>query len=120
MACRKNGKACDDDKKNGDCCSGTCRKGKCRATPGAAGCTVRQDSCKEGQLPCPNNPSGFCVVLDNGKPFCAAEAGCADCGSDDRCAVLSGGIPGKCIKTCPLCVDTTNRACVYKVPVSPP
>ncbi len=121
LACRKNGKACDDDKKNVDCCSGICRSGKCRSNKAAVGCTVRsRDACtsSSSQVPCPKNPDGFCVLLDDGKPFCAESAGCFDCRSDDECTELADGIPGKCLKTCRACPNTNNRACVFKK--SPP
>ncbi len=123
LACRKNGKSCDDKKQNGDCCSGICRSGKCRSNQAAVGCTVRSgDSCKQSNslVPCPKNPVGFCVLLDDGKPFCAFFGDCVFCRSDDDCTELSGGIPGKCIKTCQACRgETDSRACFYKEPIVP-
>lgn len=114
-ACRKTGKSCTDDKKNGDCCSGICRKGKCRSNRAAAGCTVRsRDTCKNSLVRCPKKRDGFRVLLDDGKPFCTVSGDRVFRGSDDRCTELSGGIPGKCVKTCPICAKTDHRACFYK------
>ncbi|MDQ3692516.1 MAG: hypothetical protein M3464_02660 [Chloroflexota bacterium] len=59
-------------------------------------------------------------MLDDGKPVCFEGGLRVFRGSDDRCAELSGGIPGKCVKTCPACGDTDNRACVYKESIPKP
>ena len=57
------------------CCSRTCKKQgkgrKCAPAPDALGCTVREDACRLKTAACPGAADGFCVVLDNGKPFCA-------------------------------------------------
>ncbi|MDQ3693934.1 MAG: hypothetical protein M3464_09935 [Chloroflexota bacterium] len=111
-ACRGTGKQCDKNKQNGGCCSGTCKKGKCRRTPGAAGCTVDSgDSCVGQHAQCPNNPDGFCIRLDNGKPFCYQAGVCAPCTSDASCTLRPNG---KCLMTCPACqTDSGDQACVY-------
>lgn len=118
LACRRNGKPCGSGR-NGGCCSGTCRKGTCRPAKGAAGCTIRLNACQSTPPPCPNNPAGFCVVLDNGTPFCAVTSRCLDCESDADCAIASGGTPGKCVKDCPAClvVNLSGRSCVYRTPL---
>jgi hypothetical protein len=113
LACRRNGKPCAKGQRNGDCCSGTCRKGKCRPTPGAKGCTVNSgDYCDGDQLDikCPQNPDGFCVLLDSGKPFCMVDVDCSGCTSHADCTLRANG---KCVKTCPRCGTATNNGCVY-------
>lgn len=117
LACRKNGTPCGAGR-NGGCCSGTCKKGRCRPTKGAAGCTVPRDVCKRPQDPCPNNENGLCILLDSGKPYCFKEIDCVNCKSDAECTRLRDGVPGKCVKTCNACSPTSNhRACVYRQPL---
>jgi hypothetical protein len=110
LACVKNGKDCRRGKPHGNCCSGTCKRGRCRRTPGAAGCQVNSgDLCRDQGETCPNNPAGLCVKLDNGRPFCAVIIYCESCSSDDDC---TNGLGGKCIKTCPAC-ELSNQGCAY-------
>jgi hypothetical protein len=116
LACRRNKQPCARNKPNGNCCSGTCRGGKCRPARGAKGCTVRMDVCAERSFRCPTKPEGHCVVLDSGKPFCYEAAICEVCETDADCPLRNGRFPGKCVTTCqhPFCAETTNgRACFY-------
>jgi hypothetical protein len=108
-SCRKNGHACGP---SGDrsCCSGTCRRGKCKRTPGAKGCTVRHDYCKLDMVTCPNHPSGYCFMRNNGKPFCGEEAICSNCLSDGDCVEWPDG---KCIQNCGFCTGGSGAICVY-------
>ena len=111
LACRKNGKPCGSGR-NGNCCSGTCKRGKCRPTPGALGCTVNSgDVCKNQFIPCPQNPTGVCLLLDNGKPFCIEASDCRACTSNADCITFPNG---KCVKTCPICgASPNNQGCFY-------
>lgn len=109
-ACRRTGKPCDKRKRNGNCCSGTCRRGKCRTTPGAFGCKVGQDICEGEAVQCPDNPDGQCVMLDSGKPFCYEAAGCDGCLSNADCTTFPNG---RCVTNCPACSPSTGRACAY-------
>ena len=117
-ACTKNGKACDPDRPE-RCCSGTCKKtGRghaCKPTPGAEGCTVEEDACAGEQPLCPGDPTGACVVLDNGKPFCARASACFACDSGADCDEQFGGTGGKCVKHCPVCTEQIGvpRICVF-------
>jgi len=111
-ACRRTGKSCIEGRRNGDCCSGTCRRGKCRTTPGAFGCKVGQDICQGEAVPCPDNPDGQCVMLDSGKPFCYEAAGCEGCASHADCTTFPNG---RCITNCPACAppSASGIACAY-------
>lgn len=112
LACRRTRKPCAKNKKNGNCCSGTCRKGKCRPTRGAAGCTVNQDVCAAGITErCPSNPKGFCIKLDNGKPFCYEDGRCAPCATNADCTEQPDG---KCLTSCRFCNEKSGgQVCVY-------
>ncbi len=109
-ACRRTGKPCAKGRRNGNCCSGTCRRGKCRTTPGAFGCKVGQSICEGEAVQCPNNPDGQCVTLDSGKPFCYEAVGCDGCLAHADCIDFPNG---RCITTCPACAASTGRACAY-------
>jgi hypothetical protein len=113
-ACRKNGRECG---RGGDrsCCSGTCKRGKCRPTPGAKGCTVRHDTCEGTIVECPNKPGGFCIKLDNGKPQCMVAGNCKLCSSNSDCTDLPDG---KCVKTCDRCTETNRQGCYYPRPLN--
>jgi hypothetical protein len=113
FACRRNRKRCARNQANGNCCSGTCKRGKCRPTPGAKGCTVEMGGCRTFNE-CPRNPDGTCTLLDNGKPFCVEFSRCEACASHDDCPVFEG-IRGKCATSeCPdACSHTVGRICVY-------
>jgi hypothetical protein len=114
LACRRNKKPCAKSTPNGNCCSGTCKRGKCRPTKDAAGCTVQRDFCQGPSRPCPKSPElGACVVLDTGKPYCATVAVCHDCASHAECTALRNGIPGKCVRQCSICPDN-GPVCVYR------
>lgn len=113
LACRKDGKPCAKNKTNGDCCSGTCKNGKCRPNKRAAGCTARKDSCDQnaGNTRCPRK-NGSCFVLDSGQPYCAKVSQCFKCRSDADCPPVDGK-RAKCITNCPACRETANsRVCV--------
>jgi hypothetical protein len=120
-ACVKDGKACDPRKRGGGCCSGTCKKKgnghKCKPAPDALGCTVREDACRVQSAACPGDADGFCVVLDNGKPFCALGAICYPCESDADCDQESGTTGGRCIERCPACDGFDGAACVFPEPL---
>ncbi|MGH3449807.1 MAG: hypothetical protein ACRDQW_03590 [Haloechinothrix sp.] len=110
-ACRRTGKPCAKGRRNGDCCSGTCRRGKCRITPGALGCKVGQSICQGKAVPCPGNPDGQCVTLDSGKPFCYEAVGCDGCRSDAECTTFPNS---RCITNCPACAPpNVGRACAH-------
>lgn len=128
-ACARNGETCDP-KKPRRCCSGTCvkrkRKGRghaCRPRPAAApgpvpdplGCTVQDDFCVSSFRFCPDNPDGECVVLDDGRPFCALTLGCVDCATDADCDARVGDphAGGRCVKDCPRCNLQGNNFCVF-------
>lgn len=113
LACRKDGKPCATNKKNGDCCSGTCKKGTCRPNKRAGGCTTaRKNSCDRnaGNTKCPRK-NGSCFVLDNGQPYCAKVSQCVNCRSDADCPRFDGK-PSKCIKNCPACRGLSKGTCV--------
>jgi hypothetical protein len=119
-SCRPDGSPCIPQG-TGDCCSGKCRRigggvGRCRATRAAAGCTVRDNSCAprsaDGGVPCPNDASGRCFILDNGRPFCGRAATCFDCRSNAQCNRRFNRKRGRCIR-CNNCRRTGRRACVF-------
>jgi hypothetical protein len=116
-ACTKNGKECDP-KKPRQCCSGTCKKhGKrhrCKPTPGAEGCAIRDDFCAGKAVSCPGNDNGSCVVLDSGKPFCFRSTACVDCDTDADCDAAFTATGGICVTRCPVCVPLGTRSlCVF-------
>lgn len=121
--CKKDGGTCDA-RHSGQCCSGNCdRTGKrrrCKPAPGAEGCTVRDDACTlSGRGRCPQNDDGICVVLDNGRPFCALASACSACQTDADCDRVFQSKGGKCIKHCQVCKETSGgRACVFPEPIS--
>ena len=109
--CKSNRQRCQD---GGECCSGTCKrkKGKkrCRATPGARGCTI-EHACGAA---CPGDPNGFCALRLNDKPFCFIIGKCEACTSDADCIEFSGGNPkARCVQCPELCDAEDNfRQCV--------
>jgi hypothetical protein len=116
--CIKNGKECNP-KNRGRCCSGNCRKSgrghTCKPAPNALGCTVNLDSCVAGEdpIPCPGNPDGICVVLDNGRPFCSGLSRCTACNTGADCDAAFGKQGGICVKSCPDCAGQGDSACVF-------
>lgn len=119
--CAKNGAVCDP-RRPGQCCSGACartgRHHRCKPTPGAEGCTVRQDICVNDLHACPDKPGGSCVVLDDGLPFCALASGCLACEADADCNAAFRTDGGRCIKQCPVCdIVSGGHACVFPGPL---
>jgi hypothetical protein len=113
LACVKTGTDCKRGKPHGNCCSGTCKRGRCRRTPDAKGCQVTSgDICRNQGESCPNNLAGLCVKLDTGKPFCAEAGGCQVCTSSADCTTLPNG---RCVTNCPRCQGTSNQGCFYSL-----
>jgi hypothetical protein len=114
-ACKANRQPC---KQGTDCCSGTCKrrngKKRCRATPGARGCTI-EHACGAA---CPGDPNGFCALRLNDKPFCFTIGKCEACTSDADCIEFSGGNPkARCVQCPNLCDAEDNfRQCVVPGP----
>ena len=119
--CRAAGKPCLT---TGDtsCCSGQCRPfgsrglGRCQARPAAKGCTIRDNSCaaRAGSfgIPCPRETSGRCFLLRNGLPFCATQAACFHCTTNDDCNRHFRRSGGRCIH-CESCGHHDDRFCIF-------
>jgi hypothetical protein len=113
-ACLPNGKKCEAANAAAGC-TGICQKRKgehrCAAAGEAFGCTTRKatDFCKTSvSNPCPDRPSGFCVVARKKRkqqPLCVAGGECfaINCLSDADCATLTGIPTARCIKKCAAC-----------------
>ncbi|MDQ3695349.1 MAG: hypothetical protein M3464_17225 [Chloroflexota bacterium] len=99
--CFGNNKKC---KRGTQCCSGICRKKKCRPAPQQGTCTIRKDTCKLtggiGFGPKCNGVQGCeCIVTKTGAAFCREIGGaaCTSCFSNQDCAVAFGP-NAKCIR----------------------
>jgi hypothetical protein len=109
--CLKEGKSC---KRGTQCCSGVCRKKKCRRATGQGLCTIRQDLCRTSQPGpgCGVDDGGgpcFCHVTAAGASFCASafETECFPCAANGDCADVTGP-DSACIRTLgtPFCDDS--------------
>ncbi len=118
--CRRNGKPClvgDTDR----CCSGYCQPtgrhlGRCRDRPAAKGCTVHDNSCapRNGSsgLPCPKTHNGRCFILRSGLPYCATDAHCFNCSTNDDCNRHFRRTGGHSVD-CNSCTRDNRRLCVF-------
>jgi hypothetical protein len=89
-ACRNSGRKC---KKGAQCCSGKCKRKKCRAVPPPPGpppptCTPLTASCQAGDACCAKDGASVgCVFQDNGfKPQCGANGYRCLLSANDPCA----------------------------------
>jgi hypothetical protein len=112
--CKSDGGKC---RRGPECCSGTCqgkkkKKRRCRAAPGALGCTIDDPYA----TPCPNSsdPNHFCWVTLANKPFCGTSLQCFACASDDDCVSQFGNASARCVKFGPEagCQAYNNRSCI--------
>ena len=101
--CLREGKACQ---RANQCCSGVCRRGKCRTAPGQGTCTIRRDTCRLtggiGLGPTCNGVQGCeCIRTKTGAALCREKLiGCFSCFDDQDCVTKVG--PGaKCIAAGP-------------------
>jgi hypothetical protein len=122
LACAKNGERCNP-KRPSQCCSGTCKKsgkrGACKPTQGAFGCTIDHDLCQGDATRCPGNAKGFCVVQDDRKPFCTPQIDCAACATGADCDQTFQREGGVCITDCAFCVSIgLKSACVFPPPIA--
>jgi hypothetical protein len=118
--CRANGARCDP-KQTAQCCSGTCKKsgkrGICKPTRGAFGCTIDHDLCWGDATHCPDNAKGFCVLRDGAKPFCTPQVDCVACTTGADCDQAFQREGGVCITDCAFCVSIgLKSACVFPPP----
>jgi hypothetical protein len=113
--CRENGTAC---RRGDQCCSGVCRRGKCRPAPGQGTCTTERNVCAVGKTAAACGGTGTdcsCFRRPNGAAFCANfdSVTCAACATDQDCVDLVG--PGRvCLRAAgPLCcaAEGTATAC---------
>lgn len=119
--CRANGKPCLTSGVT-SCCSGRCAPfgsrglGRCAARLAAKGCTIRDNSCAaragSSGVPCPQESGGRCFLLRNGLPFCATQATCFQCATDDDCNAHFRRFGGRCIH-CESCGHQNDRFCVF-------
>lgn len=100
-ACRQENKEC---KRDTQCCSGICRKKRCRRAPSQGTCTIRKDTCKlTGGIgfgpKCNGVSSCECITTKAGAAFCRQIGGaaCTSCDSDFDC-VAALGANAKCIR----------------------
>lgn len=63
-------------------------------------------------VPCPQDAGGRCVVLDNGRPFCARETACFECRSNVDSNRRFKRTGGRCPR-CDNCARSDRRACVF-------
>jgi hypothetical protein len=104
--CAGNNKAC---KRGSQCCSGICRKKKCKLAPQQGTCTIRQDACEQGGIgfgpKCNGVANCECIVTKTGAAFCRqiGEASCIACTNDQDCEVQLAP-NAKCIQKRDLCV----------------
>lgn len=82
------------------CCSGICRRGKCRRSRGRGICTVADDSCRGPFARCDDGTGDFClcVVTTRGASFCTGGGVCARCRNDKECVAVTG--PGSRCTRC--------------------
>lgn len=116
-SCLKERKRC---KRDGQCCSGICKKRKCRRAPTQRTCTIRKNVCESGAAgtECGITNGGdpcACVVTTSGASFCGdtASSECVPCLGSGDCAVVAG--PGSaCVRAvgaC-LCNDGSETFCL--------
>lgn len=101
--CRTQGDDCRGGKQ---CCSGVCRKRRCRQAPNQGRCTIERDACRDGNEPCGRNGAALCQcrLTTAGASFCGGGGvSCAGvgfepiCDRDADCAPITG--PGsKCVR----------------------
>lgn len=112
LACQPDGTKCSAGAAR-LCCSGVCKKhGKrrrCAAAPSAFGCTndPATDTCAGNHAPCPQKPTGQCIVDEKSRPLCYGAALCIPCVKDADC-----GAGARCIKDCDACSARGGTACV--------
>lgn len=115
--CRKERKDCKRDRQ---CCSGICKKRKCRRAPTQLTCTIQKNFCASGAdgTGCGAANGGdpcSCVVTTSGASFCGVIASleCVPCLGSGDCAVVAG--PGSvCVRAvgnC-LCNDGSETFCL--------
>lgn len=100
-ACRRDGKECA---RGGQCCSGLCRRGTCRAAPGQGTCTIASDRCAGVDRGCKAGQPCSCYVTARGASFCGAnfDQVCSSCDRDEDCEFVTG--PGSaCIRLTDSC-----------------
>jgi hypothetical protein len=111
--CLKPGKDC---KRSNQCCSGLCRRRKCRRAPGQGSCTREQNQCVDGTngTDCGIASDGnicLCLVTRRGRSFCAntLQSQCFPCTNDRECVSVTG--PGSaCFRARPpICIGCTDE-----------
>lgn len=119
-SCRRNGRPCLPVS-TGNCCSGYCERtgrmvGRCRARAAAKGCTIRDNSCSSRNgsqgVACRDNANGRCFLLRNGRPFCATQAACFNCSTNDDCNRRFRRTDGRCT-TCDSCTRDRRGFCIF-------
>ena len=106
-ACRDDGKGCKRDQQ---CCSGRCKKGKCRRAAGQGACRG-QNACTDPPVACNGSERCVCFVTTEGVPFCGASGlgTCAACAADADCEEITGA--GSVCVPCE-CQSGAQSACV--------
>ncbi len=109
----------EDCRRGRQCCSGLCKRRRCRRAPDQGICTIRKNTCRDGNgtLCGMSGPAGcFCHVTTRGTSFCGAGLACragGACTRDSDCDAVFG--PGSaCVRGC--CGDTGGGGCVARCP----
>ena len=112
-ACQSDGAKC---RRATECCSGACegkkKKRKCRAAPGALGCTI--DDPYDTRCPGSTDPDHFCWITLAGKPLCGRAVRCFACASNADCVSETGNASAKCVAVPPAggCEAFNRRGCI--------
>lgn len=94
--CRDEKEACQGDNQ---CCSGRCRKRRCRRSPNQGRCTIERDVCRDGDERCGRNGAALCHcrVTTAGASFCGGggvsctgAGGTPICDRDQHCGSVTG------------------------------
>jgi hypothetical protein len=91
------------------CCSGICRKQRCRAHD-TAGCPAEADQCAGTIVSC--GAGGRCFRTTGEASFCGGEGDCVVCQTDAQCVRRGFGTGAACV-VCATCAqgDNAGTAC---------
>jgi hypothetical protein len=100
------------------CCSGRCRRRRCRPASGQGTCSIRKNTCRDVGSPLCGTTGGSggcsCHVTTRGTSFCGAGLACRAggiCTKDSDCDSVFG--PGSaCVRDC--CAEQGGVACVAR------